>query len=261
MSSSGTQPPDEWRGGSDDQDNPGFGGQSGSSQWSSAQPTGWERPGSVPWSAPAASSPSASSPSGSSESASSESASSESASSERASSQPSASEWPRYPPSSQPSAPEPTRSFSADQSPTGPQPGYQPYDQQAMPGYGSGSSAGSGSYATNPYDTNPYETSPYQPNPYQPYGAYQAYAAPASHPQATTAFVLGLLGLVLCPPVGIAGLVMGGRVRREIDASGGQWGGRGLATAGWVLGIISVILVGLYVIFIGIAVVAGLAES
>ncbi len=135
-----------------------------------------------------------------------------------------------------------------------------------MPSYGSGSAPGAGSYPsnpypTNPYDTNPYETLPYQPNPYQPYGAYQAYVTPPQHPRATTAFVLGLLGLVLCPPVGIGGVVIGGRVRREIDAAGGQWGGRGLATAGWVLGIISVVLLGLYVIFIGFAVVAGLADS
>ena len=135
-----------------------------------------------------------------------------------------------------------------------------------MPGYGSGSTAGGG-YPSNPYDPNPYETTPYQPNPYQPnpyqpYGAYQAYVVPPQHPQATTAFILGLLGLVTsCLPVGIGGLVIGARVRREIDASAGQWGGRGLATAGWVLGIISVVLLALLVILIGIGLLAGIADS
>ena len=82
-------------------------------------------------------------------------------------------------------------------------------------------------------------------NPYQQpvYG----YVLP-NHPQATTALILGIVGLALCPFVGIAGFVMGGRVRREIDAAPDQWGGRGLATAGWVLGIISIVYAALLVL-------------
>jgi hypothetical protein len=44
-------------------------------------------------------------------------------------------------------------------------------------------------------------------------------------------------------------------IRREIDAAPGQWGGRGLATAGWVLGILSIVYAALVLVFtvIGIA--------
>ena len=72
-----------------------------------------------------------------------------------------------------------------------------------------------------------------------------------------TAFVLGLIGVVVCQPVGIGGLVMGGRIRREIDAAPGQYSGRGLATAGWVLGIISVVILVLLVVFAIIGFTAG----
>ena len=90
-----------------------------------------------------------------------------------------------------------------------------------------------------------------------PYPGYAAYGPPPNHPQAVTAFVLGLVGLVVCTPVGIGGLVIGGRVRKEIDAAPGQYSGRGLATAGWVLGIISVVLLVLAVVFVIIGVAAG----
>ena len=200
---------------------------------SSGQPTGWERPS--PDSGSTAAGPSSAS---------------------------SAPDWPTYPPSGA----ESTRPLPPDQSYQQPyqqpyQPPYQPYDPQSMPGYGSSSGYPSAdtpqSYPETPapgaYGSNPYETTPYQ-------GAYPGYAAygPApNHPQAVTAFVLGLVGLVVCTPVGIGGLVIGGRVRKEIDAAPGQYSGRGLATAGWVLGIISVVLLALAVVFVIIGVAAG----
>ncbi len=162
--------------------------------------------------------------------------------------------------------PEPTRPLPPDQSYQQPyqqpyQPPYQPYDPQSMPGYGSSSGYPSAdtpqSYPETPapgaYGSNPYETTPYQ----GAYPGYAAYGPPPNHPQAVTAFVLGLVGLVVCTPVGIGGLVIGGRVRKEIDAAPGQYSGRGLATAGWVLGIISVVLLALAVVFVIIGVAAG----
>lgn len=89
------------------------------------------------------------------------------------------------------------------------------------------------------------------------YGAY----VPPNHPKATTALVLGIIGVVLCPFVGIAGFVIGGRVRREIAAAPGQWGGHGLATAGWVLGIISIVYASLLLVYLVILVVVGVASS
>ena len=95
-------------------------------------------------------------------------------------------------------------------------------------------------------------------NPYQqPVYGY----VPPNHPQATTAMILGIVGLALCPFVGIAGFVMGGRVRREIDAAPGQWGGRGPATAGWVLGIISIVYAALVLAYVVIIAVVAVASS
>ena len=131
-----------------------------------------------------------------------------------------------------------------------------------MPGYGSSSSYPSSADAPQSHPETPssggYGSNPYEVTPYQgAYPGYAAYGPPPNHPQAVTAFVLGLVGMVVCTPVGIGGLVLGGRVRKEIDAAPGQYSGRGLATAGWVLGIISVVLLVLAVVFVIIGVAVG----
>jgi hypothetical protein len=58
--------------------------------------------------------------------------------------------------------------------------------------------------------------------------------------------ILGSLGLVLGLPLGLPGLVLGpiayflGRAAvGRIDASKGSVGGRGAATAGWIIGVIA----------------------
>ena len=56
--------------------------------------------------------------------------------------------------------------------------------------------------------------------------------------------VAGLLGLFLVGPV--LALVFGYSARRDIDASGGRQGGRGLAVAGIVLGWVGVALTFLF---------------
>ena len=58
--------------------------------------------------------------------------------------------------------------------------------------------------------------------------------------KALWAMVLGIVGIGCCPLVaGIPAIVLGKQAQREIDASGGVQSGRGMATAGFVLGIIS----------------------
>jgi uncharacterized membrane protein YjgN (DUF898 family) len=121
---------------------------------------------------------------------------------------------------------------------------------------------------------DPYGT----PNPYgqsgPSYGG-QSYGAPGyggqgpyvaqDHPQATTVLILGILGLVLCQILGPVAWVMGNRVVREIDASGGAVGGRSSANAGRICGIISTALIvlgflaGLLIVIIAIA--AGTSTS
>jgi Domain of unknown function (DUF4190) len=173
--------------------------------------------------------------------------------------------WPTYP-----SRPEPTAPVGDD--PYGPpsRPPTVGYDQQQASPYGG---VADSPYGTPPYPSTPaygpeqpygnnYGDSPYEMNRYQPqfgsatpyqsdYGSSASYGAPAvQHPQAVIALVLGILGLAVCPLIGIAALVVGNKARKDIDASPAQFAGRGMATAGYVLGIISVVLTVLVVLII-----------
>lgn len=84
------------------------------------------------------------------------------------------------------------------------------------------------------------------------------YPAPREHPQATMILVLGILGLVLCQVLSVFAWVMGNRVVQEIDASGGQLGGRGMANAGRICGIVGTILLGLSLVFVLVFLVIGI---
>lgn len=100
-------------------------------------------------------------------------------------------------------------------------------------------------------------TSPYPPPPGQP--------AP-DHPQATTALVLGILGILLCGVLAPFAWVIGGKAVREIDESGGTVGGRGTANAGKILGIVGTILlvlaaIVLVVVFVGVLGVVSSIDS
>ena len=90
------------------------------------------------------------------------------------------------------------------------------------------------------------------PNPYggPPYGGY----APPDHHQAVTVLILGIVGLVVCGVAAPFAWVMGGRVVREIDASGGQLGGRSTANAGRICGIVGTVVLGLGLL-LGVALV------
>ena len=104
-----------------------------------------------------------------------------------------------------------------------------------------------------------------------PPGAYPAQGpvqyAP-DHPRATTVLVLGILGVVLCQVLGPFAWVMGKRAMNEIDASQGRIGGRGAAQAGYVLGIIGTVLLGVtllilvaYLVFAVALIGGGIATS
>ena len=97
-----------------------------------------------------------------------------------------------------------------------------------------------------------------QQPPYPPPHGYPAHGqvqyAP-DHPKATTSLVLGILGVVLCQVIAPFAWSMGKRTLNEIDASQGRLGGRGAAQAGYVLGIVGTVLLGLSLVFILIYVV------
>ena len=84
-----------------------------------------------------------------------------------------------------------------------------------------------------------------QPPGYPPGGS--VHQAP-EHPRSTTALALGVLGLALCPVLGPVAWWVGRKTVAEIDASGGRYGGRGAAQAGYVLGIVGTVLLGLAVV-------------
>jgi hypothetical protein len=147
-------------------------------------------------------------------------------------------------------------------------------DPHTTPRYGDPvQSYGESANYGNPYESNPYQ--PYEANPYQPsFGGVSPYGpapnvgpAATQHPQATLALILGILGTVLglsCIVgglVGIGGIVVGRRVKNEIDAEPGRYTGRSQAVAGLVTGIIGVSICVLATLFIVLAIVAGIARS
>jgi hypothetical protein len=120
-----------------------------------------------------------------------------------------------------------------------------------------------------PYGQPPGQN-PYQPsgNPYQPYGATGPSGPPMwapDHPEASTVLILGVLGMAVCQVCAPFAWVKGARVKREIDASGGRYGGRSQVQVGYVLGIVGSCLLILYVLgllfYIGVIVFAVASEA
>lgn len=121
--------------------------------------------------------------------------------------------------------------------PYGPQhPQQQPYGQPPSGQYGQQGQYGQ--HGQTPYGQPAYGQPPYGQPP-------MGYAP--DHPKATTALVLGILGLVVCGVIAPFAWRIDRRTLDEIDGSHGQLGGRGTAQAGYVLGIIGtvVLLLGL----------------
>jgi hypothetical protein len=73
----------------------------------------------------------------------------------------------------------------------------------------------------------------------QPLGG--GYAQPQTSQKAIWALVTGILGLC-CGIFGIVAIILGVVAKNEIDASQGALTGRGLAQAGFIIGIVTVVL-------------------
>lgn len=84
---------------------------------------------------------------------------------------------------------------------------------------------------------------------------------PASHPRAVLGLVLGIVGVTVCYFTGPFAYVISNKAMKEIDASGGTIGGRGMVQAGKILGIIGTILLGLGVVGGIISVILRLTSS
>ncbi|MBE2319066.1 DUF4190 domain-containing protein [Solirubrobacter sp. CPCC 204708] len=87
------------------------------------------------------------------------------------------------------------------------------------------------------------------------WGGYQP--APPTPGNAIASLILGIVSIVLCPIIpGVVGLVLGYSAKREIDASGGRLGGRGVAMGGIITSWIGLAIWGLLIAFWVIAIAA-----
>jgi len=83
---------------------------------------------------------------------------------------------------------------------------------------------------------------PMQPGYYPPPGQYNVPPVAPNSSKATTSLVLGICSLVVCGLfLGIPAMIVGRQAKREIRESQGRLGGAGLATAGFVTGLIGTI--------------------
>ena len=77
----------------------------------------------------------------------------------------------------------------------------------------------------------------------------------------TLILVLGILGLIVCGPLGIAAWVMGSGDLKQMDAGTMDPGGRGNTQAGKICGIIGTILMVIGIIVLGILFTIGFAAA
>lgn len=116
------------------------------------------------------------------------------------------------------------------------------------PQTGAGPQADSGSQAGAPWGQPSYVPPPgYQPPaPWgQPVQGFPGGAAAAPHNDglAVASMVCGIVGLIFCPfIVSVAGIIMGAISHGRITRSGGALQGSGMAKAGIILGIVSIVL-------------------
>lgn len=75
------------------------------------------------------------------------------------------------------------------------------------------------------------------------------YAQPVTNQKALWAMILGILSIACCGILaGIPALILGNSAKKEIAASGGAQKGDGMAKAGVILGIVSIVITVLYII-------------
>ncbi|MDN4160490.1 DUF4190 domain-containing protein [Nocardioides abyssi] len=94
-----------------------------------------------------------------------------------------------------------------------------------------------------PYPSYPSSGQPQQPPQHPPWAPPPGTPPPPTPGQATTALVLGVLSLTCFGFLtGVPAMVLGKSAEREITRSGGRLGGAGVATAGFVTGLVGTIL-------------------
>ncbi|MGI8593384.1 MAG: DUF4190 domain-containing protein [Solirubrobacteraceae bacterium] len=98
---------------------------------------------------------------------------------------------------------------------------------------------------------------PYQPPGGGPYGPAQVENAP----NAVLSLVLGIVGIVVCSIAAPFAWVLGKKAEAEVDANPGRYTGKGMATAGKILGIIGTVLIGVAIIALIILIIVAVATG
>lgn len=149
--------------------------------------------------------------------------------------------------------------------PSGDPQGQQPWPPPVPPEYGQ--QAPYGYPPQQPYGQPGYAQPGYPAYGQQTWGqAYGGYPGVQDLPKATTALVLGIIGLagtffcVLPIVVSPFAWVIGARARREIRESQGRYTGESKATTGMVLGIIGTVLLALGLILVVVLIVVAIND-
>jgi hypothetical protein len=81
-------------------------------------------------------------------------------------------------------------------------------------------------------------------------------------PGAVLALVLGIVGVITCGfPTGPFAIWQGRSAEKAIKQSPGQYGGKGMATAGWILGIVGTLFMLFWLGWLIFVVILGVAGS
>lgn len=90
----------------------------------------------------------------------------------------------------------------------------------------------------------------YPPPPPPPgqYGGAGAQGPIGNNKKAIWALVTGILGLLCCSPLGIVAIILGNSAKQEIASSHGTQQGGGMAQAGFILGIIALVILVLQIL-------------
>jgi len=174
-----------------------------------------------------------------------------------------------YPP--QPEGQQPGQPGWGQPDPSQPsQHGQPPYEQQyGQPQYGQ-PQYGQQQYGQPQYGQPQYGQPGYGQQPYgaQPgYGAGYPGAPAPTEGKALASMIVGIVSLVLACGYGIGllgspvALFLGRSSMKTIDASQGQLGGRGMAKAGFILGIIGTVLLVLTIIAVVVIVIVVVSNS
>lgn len=119
----------------------------------------------------------------------------------------------------------------------------------APPGEGVRTDAPSGQVPPGQPIPRPFSPVPERPVPLPTTPVQYAPATLETAPAATAALIFGILGLFCLGPIfGVIAIVLGVIARNHIAREPGRYGGSGLATAGVVLGIVDIVLFGIWLI-------------